>query len=137
MQLGPALPAIAVDGSKLQQALGNLISNAFKYSPEDTPVVITARVQGTEVCISVRDHGIGMRADQLARAFERFYRADSSGSIPGTGLGLSLVRAISVRARWPRSPCLCPEDTYDPNPDCRRLSRAACPDPADPEADVS
>ncbi|ULH17742.1 PAS domain S-box protein (plasmid) [Deinococcus sp. KNUC1210] len=97
VQIDPALPTVAVDGNKLQQALGNLISNAFKYSPADAPVIINACVQGTEVNVSVRDHGIGMRADQLARAFERFYRADSSGSIPGTGLGLSLVREIVDR----------------------------------------
>jgi len=44
--------------------------------------------------VSVTDQGIGMTAEQRHRAFERFYRADSSGSIPGTGLGLSLVQEI-------------------------------------------
>jgi PAS domain S-box-containing protein len=97
VNIDPDLPRVAVDGNKLQQALGNLISNAFKYSPDMGPVVITASTQAAEVSISVQDHGIGMRPDQLARAFERFYRADSSGSIPGTGLGLSLVREIVDR----------------------------------------
>lgn len=97
LEIGADLPPVAVDGNKLQQALGNLISNAFKYSSDQAPVVITARTQGTEVSLSVQDYGIGMRPDQLARAFDRFYRADSSGSIPGTGLGLSLVREIVDR----------------------------------------
>jgi signal transduction histidine kinase len=44
--------------------------------------------------IEVRDHGIGMTAEQLARVSERFYRADASGTIPGTGLGMSIVKEI-------------------------------------------
>ena len=47
------------------------------------------------VAIHVRDKGMGMSQEQLARAFERFYRADTSGNIPGTGLGLNLVREIA------------------------------------------
>lgn len=44
--------------------------------------------------IQVRDHGIGMSMEQVKRIFERFYRADASGKIPGTGLGMSLVKEI-------------------------------------------
>jgi signal transduction histidine kinase len=47
------------------------------------------------VGVEVRDHGIGMTAEQLARVSERFYRADASGSIPGTGLGMSIVKEIT------------------------------------------
>lgn len=97
LQIDADLPPVAVDGNKLQQALGNLISNAFKYSPGETPVLIRACTLESGVSVSIQDHGIGMRADQLAQAFERFYRADSSGSVPGTGLGLSLVREIVDR----------------------------------------
>jgi signal transduction histidine kinase len=46
------------------------------------------------VGVEVRDRGIGMTAEQLARVSERFYRADASGSIPGTGLGMSIVKEI-------------------------------------------
>lgn len=97
--VGP-LPELHVmaDASKIQQALTNLLSNAFKYSPAGGEVSL--KVQPNErdgmegVVIEVRDHGIGMTPAQLARAFERFYRADASGNIPGTGLGLNLVKEI-------------------------------------------
>lgn len=94
------LPEVQVmaDASKIEQALTNLLSNAFKYSPADGEVSLKVRLSGCEgeeaVVIEVRDQGIGMTPAQLARAFERFYRADTSGNIPGTGLGLNLVKEI-------------------------------------------
>lgn len=85
-----------VDRSKFNQALGNVLSNAYKYSPAGGRVDI--RVEIDEVAhragLVVRDHGIGMTQDQLGRVCERFFRADSSGSIPGTGLGMSIVKEI-------------------------------------------
>jgi PAS domain S-box-containing protein len=95
------LPALQVlmDPEKMQQALTNLLSNAFKYSPKGGDVRLTVRKateEGTEFAVvDVQDQGIGMTPEQLARAFERFYRADASGNIPGTGLGLSLVKEIA------------------------------------------
>jgi PAS domain S-box-containing protein len=98
--LGPVPEVhILADGSKIHQALTNLLSNAFKYSPKGGQVVLDAAVEdqadSTMVAIHVRDAGIGMSPDQLERAFERFYRADTSGNIPGTGLGLNLVKEIA------------------------------------------
>ncbi|MFY8043923.1 MAG: sensor histidine kinase, partial [Rhodoferax sp.] len=46
--------------------------------------------------IEVQDQGMGMSPEQLSRAFERFYRADASGNIPGTGLGLSMVKEVAT-----------------------------------------
>jgi PAS domain S-box-containing protein len=90
---------VLIDPEKMQMALSNLLSNAFKYSPQGGDVTLGARVvveQGKHlVIIEVQDQGIGMKPDQVARAFERFYRADASGNIPGTGLGLSLVKEIA------------------------------------------
>jgi PAS domain S-box-containing protein len=98
--MGP-LPDLQVlmDPEKMQQALTNLLANAFKYSPQGGDVTLdvhTEQQQGVDYAvINVRDQGIGMSPEQLDRAFERFYRADASGNIPGTGLGLSLVKEIA------------------------------------------
>jgi PAS domain S-box-containing protein len=90
---------VLADAAKIHQALGNLLSNAFKYSPQGGQVELQASLEqedGVEtVAIRIRDEGIGMTPDQLERAFERFYRADASGNIPGTGLGLNLVKEIA------------------------------------------
>lgn len=92
-----AMP-IRVDRQKIQQAVTNLISNAYKYSPDGSAVGIrflTADEDGTPMIgVEVSDHGIGMTPEQAARVFERFYRADSSGKVPGTGLGMSIVKEI-------------------------------------------
>jgi PAS domain S-box-containing protein len=91
---------VRVDRLKLHQALGNVLSNAYKYSPEggavDMSVVHERGREGVPawVGVQVRDHGLGMTPEQLARVSERFYRADSSGNIPGTGLGMSIVKEI-------------------------------------------
>lgn len=89
---------VNVDRSKMQQALLNILSNAYKYSPAGGAVHIDFRVAQGEgvprVGVQVRDEGIGMNAEQLSRVCERFYRADASGKIPGTGLGMSIVKEI-------------------------------------------
>lgn len=94
---GQEMP-IRVDHQKIQQAVTNLISNAYKYSPQGSTVGIRylrADEDGTPMIgVEVSDHGIGMTSEQAARVFERFYRADSSGKVPGTGLGMSIVREI-------------------------------------------
>jgi PAS domain S-box-containing protein len=94
---------VCIDLNKMRQALGNVLSNAYKYSPDGGPVAVRlvagpppAPGSGVTptVGIEVRDSGIGMTAEQLARVSERFYRADASGNIPGTGLGMSIVKEI-------------------------------------------
>ena len=89
---------VSVDAAQLGQALTNVLNNAYKYSPGGGEIRLSleSRVEHgvRQVGIRVRDHGIGMTPAQRARVFERFYRADPSGSIPGTGLGMSLVKEI-------------------------------------------
>lgn len=86
---------VHVDRGKLQQVMRNLLSNAYKYSPQGGRVWVRLRAEGDEqVLIEVQDQGIGMSAEELAHVSERFYRADKSGSIPGTGLGMSIVKEI-------------------------------------------
>lgn len=87
-----------VDLYKARQALGHVMSNAVKYSPGGEPVHVRAWCEprhGKEgVWIEVIDQGIGMTPAQQARVFERFYRADPSCNIPGSGLGMSLAHKI-------------------------------------------
>jgi signal transduction histidine kinase len=91
---------VMIDPEKMQLAMNNLLSNAFKYSPQGGEVSVSARLESLDdqefAVIEVKDQGMGMSPEQLARAFERFYRADASGNIPGTGLGLSLVREVAT-----------------------------------------
>ncbi|MFN4341028.1 MAG: PAS domain S-box protein [Azonexus sp.] len=98
VNLPESLPELDIDPAKMQQAIINVLSNAYKYSPQGGPIQISAwqreRGGACQVAIVVRDHGIGMSAEQVARVFERFFRADPSGNIPGTGLGMSLVKEI-------------------------------------------
>ncbi|WP_157268633.1 ATP-binding protein [Azohydromonas aeria] len=87
-----------VDLPKSRRALTNVLSNAYKYSPQGGEVevdTLAGEVRGRP-CIGLRvcDQGLGMSPDQLAQVFDRFYRADRSGSIPGSGLGMSLVKDI-------------------------------------------
>lgn len=97
-RLPDALPPLAVDTEKLQLILTNVLSNAYKYSLGQGPIELKTQSRKKAgrswVGIAVRDHGIGMTPEQTERIFERFYRADASGKIPGTGLGLSLVKEI-------------------------------------------
>ena len=85
------------DRLKLMLALRNLLENAVKYSPPDTDIQLAAHHSGNgrRVSIKVRDQGIGMNEQERAQAFEKFYRADKSGTIPGTGLGLATVLGIA------------------------------------------
>lgn len=87
---------VHADRSKLQQAVLNVLSNAYKYSPDGGEVHIACAMEadGQRVRLSIRDQGVGMTPEQCARVFERFYRADTSGHIPGTGLGMSIVQEI-------------------------------------------
>ena len=97
---------ILADFKKAQQAIMNVLSNAYKYSPQGARVsigmdVVTEDVpaagQGPSsamVAIRIVDEGIGMTPEQTKRVFERFYRADASGTVPGTGLGMSIVKEI-------------------------------------------
>lgn len=97
-QVSPPPMYVNADRSKMQQALLNILSNAYKYSPAGGSVRITYRMEHSEglprVGIQVQDQGIGMTTEQLSRVCERFYRADASGKIPGTGLGMSIVKEI-------------------------------------------
>lgn len=88
---------VDVDKDKFKAVLFNLLDNAYKYS-FDGDVIIRILNKTTDnisyVGFQVEDAGIGMTEDQLAHVFERFWRADASGNIPGTGLGMSISNEI-------------------------------------------
>lgn len=91
----PELPEVMVDAVKITQALKNCLSNAFKFSSKDSEVTLEARLANpAEVAISITDRGIGMNKEVMERMFEKFYRGDTSGHIPGNGLGMTLVKQI-------------------------------------------
>jgi signal transduction histidine kinase len=84
------------DTRMIQRMVSNLLDNAIKYTPPGGPVgVSVSGKDGENVVISVKDTGIGISSEDLPRIFERFYRCDQSRSEAGTGLGLSLARAIA------------------------------------------
>lgn len=87
---------IKADSNRLRQVLLNLIDNAVKYSPTETPVAVKIERQEDSVEINVCDLGVGIPLQQQTRIFERFYRLDESRSraIGGTGLGLSIVKTL-------------------------------------------
>jgi len=97
-KLTHAQALVNVDAGQTLRAFTNVLSNALKYSHGDGVVTVDT-LDGTllgnaTVGVRITDRGIGMTADQQGRVFERFYRADPTGNIPGTGLGMSLVKEI-------------------------------------------
>lgn len=90
-----ALPELLADQSRLSQAFMNLVSNAVKYTAKGA-VTLSARVEKEWVIVEIRDTGIGMSPDEVAKLFEKFYRAKSgldSGE-GGTGLGLVIAKGV-------------------------------------------
>jgi signal transduction histidine kinase len=89
------LPDIPCDALLIEQVLGNLIGNALKCSPDDTPVTVTTSTHNGFVAISISDSGLGIPEAERTRLFERFFRASNAGSVPGTGVGLYVARQIA------------------------------------------
>lgn len=79
---------------KIQQLLGNLIENAIKFTPRDGRIKVSLSVGDGHLVLKVEDSGCGIAPVDLPYIFKRFWRADSSRSFPGNGLGLALVKAI-------------------------------------------
>lgn len=79
----------------LSRAVGNLLDNAIKYTPPGGKVQVRLNQNGSQALVSVVDNGPGIRAKDLPRVFEKFYRARAElDEVPGTGLGLSIVKTI-------------------------------------------
>ena len=91
----PEEPVI-VDGDRdrLAQVVGNLLSNALKYSPNGGEIGVGIRADGKNAVIAVSDQGIGIRPEDSERIFEKFFRAPEAATVGGTGLGLAVAREI-------------------------------------------
>ncbi len=95
VDLSHRLPTIAADPSSIGEVLGNLIDNAIKYSNESGTIEVTAEQHGSNLEVSVRDHGIGMPSNVVSNLFHKFYRSHRSReTVAGTGIGLYISKAI-------------------------------------------
>jgi signal transduction histidine kinase len=91
-----ALPLVLADRDRLAQVMGNLLSNALRYTPPEGRITVRVTDRGREVVVAVADNGPGVPPEDLPHLFERFWRRDSSRqrATGGSGLGLSIARHI-------------------------------------------
>ncbi|MCL4294439.1 MAG: HAMP domain-containing protein [Anaerolineae bacterium] len=96
LDLPSDLPPVVVDPHRIGQVLRNLLNNALEFTPPGGQITLTARLDGSWVCLEVGDSGPGITSEQLPFVFERFYRADPSRAraTGGAGLGLAIVKQL-------------------------------------------
>ena len=107
--MGSRLPKVLADEDRAVQVLGNLLSNALRYTPADGRVEVSVEHPNGEVIFRVRDTGIGVAPEHLPHLFERFYRTDRARSraAGGSGIGLTIAKALveAMGGRiWAESP---------------------------------
>jgi two-component system sensor histidine kinase KdpD len=88
------LPAVPMDGLLVEQVLVNLLDNALKYTPENSPVELSAGIEGAWMSVKVFDRGPGLTEEDLVHVFDKFYRGQAQRLAGGTGLGLSVCKGI-------------------------------------------
>jgi PAS domain S-box-containing protein len=91
---GPATLRTKADADRLGQVFDNLLSNAIKFTPERGNVKLSLAAEEGAIVASVSDNGVGIPEAEQPRLFERFFRSTATRDVPGTGLGLTIVRAI-------------------------------------------
>ena len=97
-----SLPAdllqVEVDYLQIDQVLTNLLENAVRYTPEDSPIEVGAHIEGSQVVLTVADRGPGIPPDDLERVFDKFYRVlhgrHPAGYPTGSGLGLAVCKGL-------------------------------------------
>ena len=89
------LPNIEGDGDLLTQLCANLIENSMRHCPPGTSIAVSARRAENRIVLTVSDNGPGIPAEERAKVFQRLYRLDKSRTTSGSGLGLSLVKAVA------------------------------------------
>jgi two-component system heavy metal sensor histidine kinase CusS len=85
---------ISADLALFERAVGNLVDNALRFTPDNGSIQIALAERATDFEVAVSDNGSGIAPEHLPRVFDRFYRAESSRSSDGAGLGLALVKSI-------------------------------------------
>ena len=94
VSLAPDLPLLQLDAVLIERVLCNLLENAAKYTPAQTPVSIEARAETDVVVLTVSDQGPGLPSGREEAIFEKFERGKKEGATSGVGLGLAICRAI-------------------------------------------
>ena len=99
LSLAPEPIVVKGDPIRLEQVIGNLLTNAVKYTPRGEPIRVTVAKTGGDAIVTVRDHGIGIASDMLPHVFNLFTQVERSRhrAQGGLGLGLALVRALVER----------------------------------------
>jgi len=85
---------ICIDKQMIKQAINNIISNSFKYSPGGSTVKVELKVIKSEAVINISDEGIGIDNKDAKEIFEPFYRGSNVGNVAGSGLGLALSKSF-------------------------------------------
>ena len=101
VRIDEGLPPVWGDRVRLEQILTNLVNNACKFTPKGGEITIRAeRTVGGDgaeaMCVSVQDNGLGIKPEDQAKIFTKFFRArdDKVSAIPGSGLGLSITKSL-------------------------------------------
>jgi two-component system phosphate regulon sensor histidine kinase PhoR len=95
LDLPDTLPRIRGDRKQLKQAFINLLNNAVKFNKVEGEIILKAKIERDHIMITISDTGLGIPEDEQSKIFEKFYRVKSHrDQVPGTGLGLSVVRQI-------------------------------------------
>jgi signal transduction histidine kinase len=81
-----------MDKRLMRQVVSNLISNAIKYSAAKSPIRVLIRQTKEEITLFVKDKGIGIPQEDMTHLFTPFFRGSNTGNLPGTGLGLNIVK---------------------------------------------
>ncbi len=97
LSIEPDIPLVSIDAGMMQLALRQLVDNALKYSPRNSPIHISSERRGKEIFIAVRNEGEPLSESERARIFDKFYRgANVKRQVAGTGMGLPIAREILV-----------------------------------------
>jgi signal transduction histidine kinase len=91
------VPDQMLDAGRIEQILGNLLSNALRHTPDQGQIAVELEQQGNQLRLSIHDSGAGIPAEAMDHLFERFYRTDKSRSreAGGTGLGLTIAQQLA------------------------------------------